>query len=671
MISMDLEKKELSSLKYISNKIQKALAEKDVYTVSDLLRFFPIRYEKRILSSINDKNVDMIVKATILSLPAMTVHRENLSSISFMALSEGVEFRVTIFNRKQLLNKLTLNKEIYLEGKYERYRKQFTAANVFFNFSNGIEPSYALSLTYPSYFKTVIQNTFDYYGAYLRESLPEPILKKYHLLPIKELVEKAHFPKTLEDIKEVNRRTKYEEFFLFELLIKAYQKMNRATDKEPINYQIDQVRDFIKTIPFELTDDQKKAVNDVFRDMKNNYPANRLIQGDVGSGKTIVASIAFYAVKTAFHQGAFMAPTEILANQHYHNLCEIYRNVDMKIELLTSSIKGKKRSNILERLAKGEIDVLVGTHALISDNIIFKDLRLVITDEQHRFGVNQRALLRKKGHNPDVVYLTATPIPRTLAISAFGDMDISSIKAMPSGRKKIVTKVINKENEKLVFDFIKKEISLNHQAYIIAPLVENSEVMDLENVNDLFDRVSSYFDGDCILVHGKMKPVDKDNAMEAFKRHEKSILVSTTVIEVGVDVKDATVIAIFDAHRFGLSQIHQLRGRVGRNSLQSYCFLLSDKVNNERLQILEKVSDGFLLSEEDLKLRGPGDFFGNKQSGMPTFIYGDIVKDYNILSAAMDDADLIINSEFYKKEDYRILYEYLKSFEFLKKGILD
>ncbi len=668
---MDLEKKELSSLKYISNKIQKALAEKEIYTVNDLLRFFPIRYEKRILSSINDKNVDILVKATIVSSPAMTVHRENLSSISFMALSEGVEFRVTIFNRKQLLNKLTLNKEIYLEGKYERYRKQFTASNIFFNFRNGIEPVYGINLTYPSYFKTVIQNTYDYYGAYLQESLPEPILKKYHLLPITDLVEKAHFPKTLDDIKEVNRRTKYEEFFLFELLIKAYQKMNRATDKEPINYQIDQVKDFIKTIPFELTDDQKKAVNDVFRDMKNNYPANRLIQGDVGSGKTIVASIAFYAVKTASYQGAFMAPTEILANQHYHNLCEIYRNVDMRVELLTSSIKGKKRKDILERLAKGEIDVLVGTHALISDNIIFKDLRLVITDEQHRFGVNQRALLRKKGHNPDVVYLTATPIPRTLAISAFGDMDISSIKAMPSGRKQIVTKVINKENENLVFDFIKKEISLNHQAYIIAPLVENSEAMDLENVNDLFERVSSYFDGDCLLVHGKMKSIDKDSAMEAFKRHEKSILVSTTVIEVGVDVKDATVIAIFDAHRFGLSQIHQLRGRVGRNSLQSYCFLLSDKVNNERLQILEKISDGFLLSEEDLKLRGPGDFFGNKQSGMPTFIYGDIVKDYNILSVAMDDASQIINNELYKKEEYQILYKYLKSFEFLKKGILD
>lgn len=666
---MNLARVLLANVGYISKKMAIALEKRNIVTVLDLLCFFPIRYESRVLS--NDLFSDDFISGIVLSLPVQKKHRDNLSSLSFSMQVNNKNINVIIFNRNYLLNTLHIGDEIFIQGKYDKKQNMFVASTIKNKLNEGIESIYPSIDITPYYLKKIINKTIELYSIYITETLPQPLLDKYHLISFSHLVIKAHNPKNSDDIKEVSRRNKYEEFLRFELLIMAYQRVNRKSLKKPIEYDIHAVKSFINQIPFELTGDQKNAVNDIFRDMRNNYPANRLIQGDVGSGKTIVAGISLYAICTAHHQAAFMAPTEILANQHYLSLCQMFRNVNVNIEILTSSIKGKKREEIIKKLANGEIDILVGTHALLTDSIVFKDLRLVITDEQHRFGVNQRAILRKKGNNPDVIYLTATPIPRTLAICAFGDMDISSIKSMPNGRKKIITKVINNEREDLVLDFINDELNKGHQAYIIAPLIEASETLDIENVTDLYKRVDVRFKGQCALLHGKMNPKEKDEIMDNFKHGITKVLVSTTVIEVGVDVKNATVIAIYGAMRFGLSQIHQLRGRVGRNDLQSYCFLLSNKTETERLKILERVADGFVLSEEDLKLRGPGDFFGFRQSGAPIFKYGDFQKDYNVLSCALNDAGHIINNELYNREDYRCIYDFLNSYEFIKKGILD
>ena len=667
---MDLNNILIKDCSLINQRIKNILIENSIITIEDLLKFYPIKYQVNIVSTPDTNSDHVIFKGIISSGIEEKIHRDNLSSLKFILNVNDELIDVIVFNQAYLKKIFFKGRLVILEGKYDKNKKSLTVSNVFHKFKEGINSIYPkIENISDNTLKDIIKDVLNNYSYLVKEVLPEPILKKYRLLPILEFYNKVHFPKSNKDCIEVERRKKYEEFFLFELLIKAYQMINRKAIKEPLNYDICKVKEYIKTIPYELTIDQKNACNDIFRDLKASYPANRLIEGDVGSGKTVVASIALYAVKTANSQSALMAPTEILATQHYFNLCKLFKNVPMRIELLTSKIKGKKRIEILNDLKDGLIDCIVGTHALLGEAVEFNDLRMVVTDEQHRFGVNQRALLRQKGKNPDVISLTATPIPRTLAIVVFGDMDISQIKMLPSGRKEIITNIVNKEYEENIFSFIKKEIDKGNQAYIIAPMILESD--SKESVYSLYDKANEYFNGNCLLLHGKLKPFEKDEIMEKFKNNEKQILVSTTVVEVGVDVENATVIAIFDASSFGLSQIHQLRGRVGRGDKQSYCFLIDSNVNKERLKILENVSDGFMLAEEDLRLRGPGDFFGSKQSGMPTFKYGNIINDYNILSSAIKDSEEIINNSLYLKDEYLCVLSYLKSFEFIKKGILD
>ncbi|WP_414739309.1 ATP-dependent DNA helicase RecG, partial [Macrococcoides canis] len=414
-----------------------------------------------------------------------------------------------------------------------------------------------------------------------------------------------------------------------------------------VEYDIRKVKAFIDTLPFELTDAQKQVVNEIFRDMKHEYRMNRLLQGDVGSGKTVVAAICMYALMTAGRQSALMVPTEILAEQHAESLSEIYGD-SLNIALLTSSIKGKKRRLILEALERGDIDVIVGTHALISEPVQFHDLGLVITDEQHRFGVNQRKLLREKGNDANVLFMTATPIPRTLAISVFGELDVSTIKQMPKGRKPIITEWAKHEEIEIVHDKTACEIRAGRQVYVICPLIEASEHLDVKNAIEIYETYQALFGADKVgLLHGKMKTEEKDEVMNKFQNHEFDVIVSTTVVEVGVNVPNATMIVIYDAQRFGLSTLHQLRGRVGRSSYQSYCILVGNPESEtgiERLQIMTQTTDGFVLSEKDLEMRGPGDFFGIKQSGLPDFKVANIVEDYRMLEVARDEASELIIS---------------------------
>ena len=413
---------------------------------------------------------------------------------------------------------------------------------------------------------------------------------------------------------------------------KANSGIARSIDESKVN-------NFISSLPFELTKDQVTAVNTIIKDLKSPNRMNRLLQGDVGSGKTIVSFIAMYANYLSGYQSALMAPTEILATQHFSNLKEVFKDYNLNMALLTGSTPKKEKDLIYEELKNGDIDIIVGTHALIQDDVTYHNLGLVITDEQHRFGVNQRANLQNKGQKPDTLYMSATPIPRTYALTIYGDMDVSTIKTRPKGRKKIKTVVKTNKEIKDVLELMYEELKEGHQIYVIAPLIEESENSDLTNVNDLKEKMTLAFGSKykIDLVHGKMASAAKELIMNEFLQNKVQILISTTVIEVGVDVPNATMMVIFNAERFGLSTLHQLRGRVGRSELQSSCILISDN-DTKRLEIMENTNDGFEISEEDFKLRGHGDLFGTKQSGDMTFKIADLKADYKILLQAREDS---------------------------------
>ena len=438
-------------------------------------------------------------------------------------------------------------------------------------------------------------------------------------------------------------RFKYEELFLFTL------KMNELINRNSINnignsrsINKDKINSFILSLPFELTEDQNKVLNEIFNDLESQRRMNRLVQGDVGSGKTIVAFISMYALALDKYQSALMAPTEILAHQHYLNMKKLFNNFDINIREILGSTPKKEKEEIKEELKKGNIDIIIGTHALLNDEVEFNNLGLIITDEQHRFGVNQRSSLRNKGKMVDVLYLSATPIPRTYALMIYGDMDISIIKSMPSGRKPVKTISISKSNDdiKTMLNMMKKELDNDHQVYIVSPLIESED--DEEDIKTIKKNFSSAFKNNKIgILHGKMTSKEKDDIMKKFKEKDIDILISTTVIEVGVDVPNATMIIIYDAYKFGLATLHQLRGRVGRNSLDSYCILVSDR-DTERLKIMEETTDGFKLAEEDFKLRGSGDLFGTKQSGDMNFKIANITRDFDILKQAKEDSNNIL-----------------------------
>lgn len=651
---------DIKEIKGIGTKNLSLLNKLGINNIYDLINYYPFRYNILKRSDINSLNQDdpIIIDGVVENVPNLFYFKKSLNKMQFRFNIGTNLLNVIIFNRAFLKNKLLPNTEITVIGKYDKIHNTIVASDIRFSLLNEekIEPVY--HTTYGLNSKKI--NTFIIETLktkpLLKSYLPDYLEEKYNFLDYEQSIINVHMPNNIDLLKKARNRLKYEELFLF-MLKMNYLKLNNKKQiglKRNIDY--DEIQKFINNLPFKLTTDQIRCVEDIYNDLVDEKRMNRLLQGDVGSGKTIVAIISMYINYLSGYQSALMAPTEVLAIQHYENVTKIFKDYNIKVGLLTGNLKTKEKKEIHNKLSNGEIDIIIGTHALITEDVNYYNLGLVITDEQHRFGVNQRSNLRNKGVTPDILYMSATPIPRTYALTIYGDMDISNIKTMPKGRKEIITLLKNEKEIKDVLSLMFEELKNNHQIYVISPLIEESDKIDLENVQDLEEKMNKAFGKfyKIGVLHGKMNSQEKDKIMTKFKNNEIQILISTTVIEVGVDVPNATMMVIFDSFRFGLSTLHQLRGRVGRSDLQSYCIFISNK-ETERLSILTQTNDGFVISEEDFKLRGSGDIFGVRQSGDMVFGIADIKRDFNILIKAKDDSLEFLNSEKYNDQKYQQL----------------
>jgi ATP-dependent DNA helicase RecG len=673
----------ITAVQGIGEKKAEELASMGIVSVQDLIEYLPYRYEdyqKKDLSEIaHDEKAT--IEGKVHSEPSLRYFPKKKSRLSFRMLIGKYLITAVIFNRPFLKNQISLGQSLTITGKWDRNKMTLTVSDVHFGtFSDDrkIEPVYSVKGTlHGKTLRKFIYQAFKQFSGQILDPLPETLRDAYRLPEKETALKMMHFPENFQVLKAGRRRLAYEELLFFQFKMQIFRKWNRQqSEGASLLYDRASVDLFIQSLPFKLTDAQQRVVEEILKDLSDTSRMNRLLQGDVGSGKTVVAAIALYAAVTGNRQGAMMVPTEILAEQHFQSLKELFSPFGITVALLTSSVKGKLRKETLSLLSEGEIQIMVGTHALIQDEVNFKNLGLVITDEQHRFGVNQRRVLREKGEKPDVLFMTATPIPRTLAISAFGDMDVSTIDVMPAGRKPIITHWAKHGMLERVLDFIKKEIVNGRQAYVICPLIEESEKVDVQNAIDVHAQLNRYFhEYDVGLMHGRLHSTEKDEVMRRFAANQCQILVSTTVVEVGVNVPNATIMVIYDAERFGLSQLHQLRGRVGRGSEQSYCVLIADpktEEGQERMRIMTETTNGFELSEKDLELRGPGDFFGNKQSGLPAFKVADLVHDYRILETARNDASKLVNSEeFWNDDTFAQIREILTNEGVLDKERLD
>lgn len=628
----------IKDVPYVGPKTLSILYKEGIFTPLDMLFRFPKKYESFIEDSLLLAVDKTIVTTTgiVCSIPKVVNHKPPLKSLQFNILVDNEIYKVVAYRREFLKDQIKENQEIQVKGQFFKKRKLINASKVNLKpLKRQLKPIYDIEGLYDSNISKIIVNIYKNKMANVYETLPRRLIKKRGLMDRYDMVYAMHFP-TPETLDRAYKRLKYEEALNFQIKIMTERIKAEKTYKEPKKYDLEKVKEFIKKIPYELTNDQKQAVNDIFKDFKKNYPVKRLIQGDVGSGKTVVVGISIYGAKTSGYQSAFMAPTEILASQHYETFIRMFPN--LKVELLTSSTKNKEE--IKARVFKGEVDLLIGTHALITDDTVFKNLGFVIIDEQHRFGVIARETLEKKG-TTDIVYLTATPIPRTLAIVLFGDMEISNIKEMPKGRKKVITSYFSSSPKEAIYNHVKKEIDIGNNAYFVVPSIESDRG---ENINTIYEEVKDLF-SNVFLLHGQMGGSEKQEIMDAFNNTNGAVLISTTVVEVGLDIKHATIMVIFDGEYFGLSQLHQLRGRVGRSDKQSYCYVVSNKGDIERLKTFEKEDDGFKLSEFDLLDRGPGEFLGVRQSGEIDFKYVDINNDYNLLLTAKEDALSVLRKE--------------------------
>lgn len=644
----------LEDIKGIGPKTLNILKRLGINTTYDLVTYYPYKYNfiKRTDMSNTNSLDKIIIDGIVESDATVTYLRNRKDKMDFRFNASNKIYKVTIFNRGYLKNKITAGSVITVFGKFDIKKNTIVATDIKFSKLPNrtiIEPVYHTTTSINNKeLNTLINNAkydvVDYVPTYLNE--------KYNFLSKMESINQIHNPTNLEILKSAISKLKYEELFLFMLKINIL-KENKTQNGLIKKIDFKKVESVIDFLPFKLTVDQYKAVVDIYNDMVSINRMNRLIQGDVGSGKTIVSFLALYMNYLAGYQGALMAPTEILAKQHYVNIKKYFPNLN--VFLLTGKLKVKEKKEIYNKLVNNEVDILIGTHALISEDVKYNNLGLVITDEQHRFGVNQRANLKNKGIYPDVLYMSATPIPRTYAITLYGDMDISTIKTKPEGRKEIIT-YLKKESEiKDVLTLMYSELKKNHQVYVIAPLIDNSDKIELENVIKLKDKMTLAF-GKLYkigIMHGKLTQKEKDEVMSSFKNNEIQILISTTVIEVGVDVANATTMVVFDSYRFGLSALHQLRGRVGRSKLQSYFIMISNE-EAERLKVLVKTNDGFLVSMEDFKLRGSGDLFGIRQSGDMQFKLADIKKDFNLLNIAKEDSIEFLSKY---KDKYKYIYD--------------
>lgn len=642
----------VSILPGVGKKKVEALSGLGIQTVMDLFYYFPYRYNDFYEQNIynlqdNDKAV---LRGTVTTSPILSRFGGKRSTLRFKMLVQDLTINIVFFNQPYLRDKIALGEDLAVYGKWEQSQLNLVGNKIIDpQDTDRLEPIYSTSASMKQWaLRKLIRIAFDKYGSEIVDLIPLNIRHNLHLLPEDEMLRQIHFPKTFDEVKAARNTAIFEEFFLY---LGRLRWLKKEDDQEGIavHYNILELKKFIQTLPFELTDSQKRAVNEICYDIKNKYVMNRLLQGDVGSGKTIVAALGIFATFTANLQSALMVPTEVLAAQHYAKLKKIYQGTSLRLELLTSGTPKNKREQILQKLVTGEIDLIIGTHALIQSDVLFKNLAFVVIDEQHRFGVNQRRTLRIKGLMPNILSMTATPIPRTLAITIYGSIKISTIKEMPQGRIPIKTLWIKNANDPLINRAVTFELEHHHQVYVVAPLVAESEKVDLKNAQDIYEQYVKHYPNVRVgLLNGKMKPEEKEQILEDFAQQKIRILVSTTVIEVGVDVKNATLMIIYDANRFGLSQLHQLRGRVGRNKYASYCILVAhphNEIAQRRLELMVKSNDGFYLSENDLKLRGAGEVFGSKQSGDINFKIGDPLQDQKSLFLARKAVDQVFSND--------------------------
>ncbi len=661
-------------VKGVGPKMYELLNKLGIYTIRDLIEYYPRTYEDRTkLKNVREFNKDenVLFIGTLIKPVTISYARKKKIVSTVVIDEEGNRAFLTWFNQIYIKDRLKEGNSYLFYGKVSFASP--TRANVdscsIYELSQldkvqGLYPIYSLTagITQNYLFKLVTSIIIDK-GILLEDIFSNDFRRKYGLAEINYAVNNIHFPKDYNMIQTARNRIIFEELFLFQLALMKMKDIEMNTSKTNVYKDLD-CSEFLKVIPFELTNAQKKVVEQIKEDLASEKIMNRLVQGDVGSGKTMVAAIAMYIAVKNGYQAALMAPTTILANQHYLELSKYFEKLNMKVEIITSSTTKKQKEKIVERLKNNDIDILIGTHSIIEDNIEFNNLGLVITDEQHRFGVKQRMKLSAKGNIVDTIVMTATPIPRSLAIILYGDLDLSVIDELPPGRKPVETFVVNDTYNQRVYNFLRKNIDQGRQAYVVCPLVEENEELDLNSVEKLYEEYKKEFSNYSVaILHGKMKNKEKDSIMQDFKDNKINILISTTVIEVGISVPNATVMVIENADRFGLAALHQLRGRVGRGSDASYCILKSNNrsaISRERLDTMRKSNDGFYIAKKDLELRGPGDFFGIRQSGMPEFKLANLLTDTKVLEKTQEAVkDILKNDKNLELEENRKIKETL------------
>lgn len=650
-----------------------------IFTLNDIITYFPRTYEdrsnfKKIGELINGETATF--KGVVASRISETRIRKGMTIYKLIVRDESGSVMLTWFNQAYLKNAFTIGKEYAFYGKVIGGLGRIEVQNPVFEDATNAKNTGKIIPIYPlthgitqNVIRSAIENAIKLLENGLEETLPNSIIKKYNLCELNKAINDIHFPKVLDDFEVARYRIAFEELFSLQLgLLQLKEKLNKDVRGISFDKSVDMTL-LTSTFPYELTNAQKKVWNEISRDMESENSMNRLVQGDVGSGKTVVAMMAMYKAVKNGYQAAMMAPTAILARQHYNNISTSLEQFGIRCALFTSELTKKQKEVLIEKLKNNEIDIAIGTHALLEENVEFNNLGLVITDEQHRFGVRQRGILSSKGNKVDTLVMTATPIPRTLAIILYGDLDISIIDELPPGRQKIDTYAVKKDMEQRVNNFVKKEVDSGRQAYIICPLVEESETIDLKSVTEQFEYYKEIFKGYNVgILHGKMKNKEKAEIMDKFKNNEISILISTTVVEVGVDVPNATLMVIENAERFGLAQLHQLRGRVGRGKYKSYCILKYEgksEVVKQRMQIMQQSNDGFVISEKDLELRGPGDFFGTMQHGVPEFKVANLYTDIKIMKSAQEAVKEILEDDPYleKAENIKLKEKVDKLFD--------
>lgn len=646
----------LENIKGIGPKTIKYLNDLNIYNINDLLTYYPYRYNVYNPSTIENakENEEIVINGTIASFPKLSYIKKNLNILSFNLNTSNKLIKVTIFNRSFIKQEIVIGKTITVIGKYNPKTNTLTASDIKLVpiLKPKLEPVYHLNEHLKKSNFNKILNEVLKENYYLINYIPNYLQEKYNFIDKPAAIKEIHNPTNIEQMKKSKLMLIYEELFEFTLKMN-YLKMNKTASDEYYIKTFDNnlIEEFISKLPYNLTKDQKSAIEDIKNDFTSPKRMNRIILGDVGSGKTIVAFISLYMNYLSGFQGVLMAPTEILAKQHYENMQKLFDNLN--IRLLTSSTTKLERKEIIESIKTNKIDILISTHSVLNDDIVFNKLGLVITDEQHRFGVNQRKNLQSKGKYVDVLYMSATPIPRTFALSLFGDMDITEIKTKPQDRKPVITKILKTSEIKDMLNIMLEEIKKNHQVYVVSPLIEDSDETNLMTVKELQEKINAAFNNKIPIgiLHGKMKNTEKEKIMNDFKENKIKILISTTIIEIGVDVSNATLMVIFNAERFGLATLHQLRGRIGRNNLESKCLLISD-YEIERLKVLEESNDGFYISEKDFELRGSGDLFGVKQSGDMNFKIANLKRDIKIFKKCNEDSLEFLKEHLQEIEKY-------------------